>query len=79
VSESRSRDPFSLVPLLRGPGTTETVTTVLVAFVANLLIAAAKSVAAGTLANQNSTVTAGAGKMPRNTPMSIGDFPRNRC
>jgi cation diffusion facilitator family transporter len=46
VSESRSRDPFSLVPLLRGPGTTESVTTVLVAFVANLLIAVAKSVAA---------------------------------
>jgi cation diffusion facilitator family transporter len=40
------RDPFSLVPLLRGPGTTESVTTVLVAFAANLLIAVAKSAAA---------------------------------
>jgi cation diffusion facilitator family transporter len=46
VSESRSRDPFSLVPLLRGPGTSESLTTVLVAFAANLLIAVAKSVAA---------------------------------
>jgi cation diffusion facilitator family transporter len=46
VSESRSRDPFSLVPLLRGPGTSESLTTVLVAFAANLLIAVAKSAAA---------------------------------
>jgi cation diffusion facilitator family transporter len=46
VSESRSRDPFSLLPLLRGPGTSESLTTVLVAFAANLLIAVAKSVAA---------------------------------
>ena len=41
-----ARDPLALVPLLRGPGTTESVTTVLVAFTANLLIALAKSVAA---------------------------------
>jgi cation diffusion facilitator family transporter len=41
-----SRDPFTLVPLLRGPGTSESLTTVLVAFTANLLIAVAKSVAA---------------------------------
>jgi cation diffusion facilitator family transporter len=46
VSESRSRDPFSLLPLLRGPGTSESLTTVLVAFAANLLIAVAKSAAA---------------------------------
>ena len=46
MSESRSRDPFSLVPLLRGPGTSESLTTVLVAFAANLLIAVAKSAAA---------------------------------
>ena len=46
MSESRSRDPFSLLPLLRGPGTSESVTTVLVAFAANLLIAVAKSAAA---------------------------------
>jgi cation diffusion facilitator family transporter len=44
--DSRSRDPFSLIPLLRGPGTAESLTTVLVAFAANLLIAVAKSVAA---------------------------------
>jgi len=42
VSEPRS----SLVPLLRGPGTTESLTTVLVALAANLMIAVAKSVAA---------------------------------
>jgi cation diffusion facilitator family transporter len=42
-----SRDPLTLVPLLRGPGTSESLTTVLVAFTANLLIALAKSVAAG--------------------------------
>ena len=41
-----SRDSFMLVPLLRGPGTSESLTTVLVALGANLLIAAAKSVAA---------------------------------
>jgi cation diffusion facilitator family transporter len=35
-----------VVPLLRGPGTTESLTTVLVAFAANLLIAVAKSAAA---------------------------------
>jgi len=51
VSEPRSkdprpRDPFSVVPLLRGPGTTGSLTTVLVAFAANLLIAVAKSAAA---------------------------------
>jgi len=47
VSQSRAlRDPFSLIPLLRGPGTAESLTTVLVAFAANLLIAVAKSVAA---------------------------------
>jgi len=46
VSESRSRDPFSRVPLLRGPGTSESLTTIVVAFAANLLIAVAKSVAA---------------------------------
>jgi len=44
--DPRSRDPFSVVPLLRGPGTTESLTTVLVAFAANLLIAVAKSAAA---------------------------------
>jgi cation diffusion facilitator family transporter len=41
-----ARDPLSLIPLLRGPGTSESLTTVLVAFSANLLIAVAKSAAA---------------------------------
>ncbi len=43
---SESRDPLTLVPLLRGHGTSESLTTVLVAFAANLLIAVAKSAAA---------------------------------
>jgi cation diffusion facilitator family transporter len=41
-----ARDPLALVPLLRGPGTSESLTTVLVAFSANLVIAVAKSAAA---------------------------------
>jgi cation diffusion facilitator family transporter len=43
---SESRDPLALVPLLRGSGASESLTTVLVAFTANLLIAVAKSAAA---------------------------------
>src|SRR6201985_673411 len=41
-----SRDLFTSVPLLRGAGTSESLTTVLVAFSANVLIAVAKSDAA---------------------------------
>src|SRR5437763_14212761 len=41
-----SREPFMSVPLLRGPGASESVTTVLVALGANVLIAVAKSAAA---------------------------------
>ena len=41
-----SREPFTSVPLLRGSSTSESVTTVLVAFSANVLIAVAKSAAA---------------------------------
>ena len=41
-----SREPFMSVPLLRGSSTSESVTTVLVAFSANVLIAVAKSAAA---------------------------------
>jgi cation diffusion facilitator family transporter len=41
-----SHDLFMSVPLLRGPGASESFTTVLVAFGANVLIAAAKSAAA---------------------------------
>src|SRR6266550_6007641 len=41
-----SREPFMSVPLLRGSSTSESVTTVLVAFTANVLIALAKSAAA---------------------------------
>jgi cation diffusion facilitator family transporter len=41
-----SREPFMSVPLLRGPGTSESLRTVLVAFSANVLVAAAKSAAA---------------------------------
>ena len=42
----RSREPLMPVPLLRGPRASESLFTVLVAFGANLLIAAAKSAAA---------------------------------
>src|SRR5215467_965495 len=42
----RPFDLFGSVPLLRDPGTSESLTTVLVAFGANLLIAVAKSLAA---------------------------------
>src|SRR5215471_17319645 len=42
----RPDDLFRSVPLLRDPGTSESLTTVLVAFGANVLIAVAKSVAA---------------------------------
>lgn len=41
-----SRDPFVLVPWLRGPGSSESFITALVAFGANVLIAAAKSAVA---------------------------------
>jgi cation diffusion facilitator family transporter len=41
-----SREPFMSVPLLRGSSTSESLTTVLVAFTANVLIAVAKSAAA---------------------------------
>src|ERR1700745_3303882 len=41
-----SREPFMSVPLLRGSSTSESLTTVLVAFIANVLIAVAKSAAA---------------------------------
>ena len=41
-----SREPFMSVPLLRGSSASESVTTVLVAFTANVLIAVAKSAAA---------------------------------
>ncbi len=41
-----SREPLMPVPLLRGPRASESLVTVLVAFSANLLIAAAKSAAA---------------------------------
>ena len=41
-----SREPFMSVPLLRGPGASESGTTVLVALGANVLIAVAKSAAA---------------------------------
>jgi cation diffusion facilitator family transporter len=41
-----SRDLFTSVPLLRGASTSESLTTVLVAFTANVLIAVAKSAAA---------------------------------
>jgi cation diffusion facilitator family transporter len=41
-----SREPLMPVPLLRGPGTSESLTTVLVALGANVLIAVAKSAAA---------------------------------
>ena len=41
-----SREPFMSVPLLRGSSTSESLTTVLVAFTANILIAVAKSAAA---------------------------------
>ena len=41
-----SHDTLRLVPLLRGPGASESLTTVLVALGANLLVAAAKSAAA---------------------------------
>jgi len=41
-----SREPFMSVPLLRGPGGSESLTTVLVALGANILVALAKSAAA---------------------------------
>src|SRR6266487_4663692 len=41
-----SRELLMSVPLLRGPGASESLTTVLVAFGANVLVAAAKSAAA---------------------------------
>jgi cation diffusion facilitator family transporter len=41
-----SREPFTSVPLLRGSSTSESLTTVLVAFSANILIAVAKTAAA---------------------------------
>ena len=41
-----SREPFMSVPLLRGSSTSESLTTVLVAFTANVLVAVAKSAAA---------------------------------
>src|ERR1700735_5676674 len=41
-----SREPLSLVPLLRGSSASESLTTVLVAFGANILIAVAKTAAA---------------------------------
>ena len=43
---SESRDALSLIPQLRGSVSSESLTTVLVAFTANLLIAVAKSGAA---------------------------------
>ena len=48
AADRRSYDPFKSVPLLRGTGgsQSESLTTVLVALVANILIAAAKSAAA---------------------------------
>jgi cation diffusion facilitator family transporter len=45
-SARRSRDPLGSVPFLRGPGASESFTTVLVALGANVLVAVAKSAAA---------------------------------
>ena len=53
-----SREPLMPVPLLRGPAASESLITVLVAFGANLLIAAAKSAAAAVTGSASLTAEA---------------------
>jgi cation diffusion facilitator family transporter len=53
-----SREPLMPVPLLRGPATSESLITVLVAFGANLLIATAKSAAAALTGSASLTAEA---------------------
>ncbi len=53
-----SREPLMPVPLLRGPAASESLVTVLVAFGANLLIAAAKSAAAAVTGSASLTAEA---------------------
>src|SRR3984893_10908420 len=53
-----SREPLMPVPLLRGPHASESLITVLVAFGANLLIAAAKSAAAAVTGSASLTAEA---------------------
>jgi cation diffusion facilitator family transporter len=53
-----SREPLMPVPLLRGPAASESLITVLVAFGANLLIAAAKSAAAAATGSASLTAEA---------------------
>jgi cation diffusion facilitator family transporter len=53
-----SREPLMPVPLLRGPAASESLITVLVAFSANLLIAAAKSAAAAVTGSASLTAEA---------------------
>src|ERR1700733_14230707 len=53
-----SREPLMPVPVLRGPRASESLTTVLVAFSANLLIAAAKSAAAAATGSASLTAEA---------------------
>src|SRR6202161_3659016 len=53
-----SREPLMPVPLLRAPRTSESLVTVLVAFSANLVIAAAKSAAAAVTGSASLTAEA---------------------